>query len=126
MTNATITFNTRDLDVLSILLNSSEPMTSTDIVNCGDKQLTQSTVIAVLRKLLKDGYVEVAGVTHSGKVLSRIYVATESAREDIPKHYTALYQPFLPVLGISPLINSIVSSLDEDMKKKVLADIKKL
>ncbi len=126
MTNATITFNPREVDILNILLNSSEPMTSMDIVNSGDMQLSQSTVIAVLRKLLHDGYVEVVGVTYAGKVLSRTYVATELARTNIPKYCATLYQPFVAVIGISPLINSIVSSLDEDMKKKVLADIKKL
>ena len=60
--------NPRELDVLNILWSTDKEMTSTDIVN-EMRGLTQSTVIAVLRKLAKDGFVEVAGVTHSGKVL---------------------------------------------------------
>ena len=71
--------NQRELDVLNILWKSEEPMTSTEIVN-EMRGLTQSTVIAVLRKLLKDNLVEVCGVTHSGKVLSRTYRPTEASR----------------------------------------------
>lgn len=61
--------NQRELDVLEVLWNTNTEMTATDIVNTR-KGLTQSTVIAVLRKLTSDGLVDVAGVTHSGKVLS--------------------------------------------------------
>ena len=53
--------NPRELDVLNILWSTDKEMTSTDIVN-EMRGLTQSTVIAVLRKLAKDGFVEVAGV----------------------------------------------------------------
>lgn len=73
--------NPRELDVLNILWKSEEAMTSTDIVN-EMRGLTQSTVIAVLRKLLKDDLVEVCGVTHSGKVLSRTYRPTEMEEFD--------------------------------------------
>ena len=62
------TMNKRELDVLNILFASESEMTSTDICNV-QRDLTQSTVIAVLRKLLIDGLVEVAGVTHSGNCL---------------------------------------------------------
>ena len=74
--------NGRELDVLDILWKQGEPMTATDITFAG-KGLTQSTVTAVLRKLLQMKYVEVVGVTHSGKVLSRTYRPTEAAREAI-------------------------------------------
>lgn len=56
--------NPRELDVLDILWKSEEPMMATDIVNAGglDSGLTQSTVTAVLRKLLNAQLVEVVGV----------------------------------------------------------------
>ena len=85
--------NPRELDVLNILWKSDEPMTSTDIVN-EQKGLTQSTVIAVLRKLLKDELVEVSGVTHSGKVLSRTYRPTEASREIILENFQNDYRNF--------------------------------
>ena len=122
------TFNPRELDVLKILLNSSEPMTGTDIVNakCGNDYLTQSTVTAVLRKLLNAEYIEVAGVTHSGKVLSRTYVVTDVARTAIVEYIAEMYRPFVPILGIYSLIMAILSSFDEDTKKNLLMEIKKL
>ena len=72
----------REIDVLNILWESDEPMMATDIV-AQKKGLTQSTVTAVLRKLLKEEQVEVAGVTHSGRVLGRLYRTTEKSREVI-------------------------------------------
>ena len=126
MTKETITFSPRELDVLKILVNSSEPMTYTDIVNSSHNSLKQPTVLVVLRKLLKNRYVEVAGITHSANVLSRTYVATKLAHNDIIKYYATLYQPFISVLGLSPLIKLIVSSLDEDTKKKLLTEVKEL
>ncbi len=79
--------NPRELDVLNVLWSTDREMTSTDIVN-EMRGLTQSTVIAVLRKLTKDGFVEVAGVTHSGKVLSRTYRPTEQSKDYIKEHFT--------------------------------------
>lgn len=78
--------NKRELDVINILFQTSSEMTSTDICS-KQKDLTQSTVIAVLRKLLKEDLVEVAGVTHSGKVLSRTYRPTSKAKQAIMEHF---------------------------------------
>ena len=61
--------NTRELDILNILWNSGVPMTSSDIVNAG-RGLSQSTVQAVLRKLLNAKLVKVRGMNHRGNVLS--------------------------------------------------------
>lgn len=79
--------NQRELEVLNIICAAKEPVTSTDIVNC-KWDLTQSTVISVLRRLLATEAVEVAGVTHSGKVLSRTYIPGPRAKEVIREYYT--------------------------------------
>ncbi len=78
--------NQRELEVLNIIYAEGKPLMSTDIVNC-KRDLTQSTVIAVLRKLLAMGAVEVSGVTHSGKVLSRTYAPGPKAKEKISQYY---------------------------------------
>ncbi len=98
--------NQRELDVLSILLNSGEAMTGTDIVN-QKRDITQSTVTAVLRKLLHEGYIEVNGVVHSGKVLSRTYVPTESARSAVLQYLRKLYQPFSDVISIEEVVEEL-------------------
>lgn len=78
--------NLREIEVLNVVCGADEPLTSTDIVN-GKKGLTQSTVIAVLRKLVEQKAVRVAGITHCGKVLSRTYEPGDEAKEVIKKYY---------------------------------------
>ena len=115
--------NPRELDVLNILWKTDDPMTSTDIVN-EQKGLTQSTVIAVLRKLLKDGLVEVAGVTHSGKVLSRTYRPTEESRDLILQNFQNDYRNFCNVIPKSSLCAAILE-IDEN-PTKAKEEVKKL
>lgn len=115
--------NPRELDVLNILWKTEEPMTSTDIVN-EQRGLTQSTVIAVLRKLLKDGLVEVSGVTHSGKVLSRTYRPTEESRDLILQNFQNDYRNFSNVIPKSSLCAAILEVDDNPTKAK--EEIKKL
>lgn len=91
--------NEREKNVLNILWGSDNPMTSSDIVN-QHQNLTQSTVIAVLRKLLKMGLVEVVGVTHSGKVLSRTYRPSANSKQYVIK---ALLEEFKMVSNIVTL-----------------------
>lgn len=99
--------NDRELDVLNILWKSENAMTSTDIVN-EMRGLTQSTVIAVLRNLLKDELVEVEGVTHSGKVLSRTYRPTEKSREVLFNDFVELYKRFNAVVPADQLAQEIL------------------
>lgn len=113
--------NPRELDVLNILWKKKdEALTSTDIVN-EQRGLTQSTVIAVLRKLLKDNLVEVAGVTHSGKVLSRTYRPTEESKDVILQHFAEQYAHFQNVVSKSQLCAAVlaIEQEPEQMKKEV-------
>lgn len=98
--------NQRELDVLEVLWNTNTEMTATDIVNTR-KGLTQSTVIAVLRKLTSDGLVDVAGVTHSGKVLSRTYRPTEKSKEAILNEFVSLYNMFRNVVSVEELTSRL-------------------
>lgn len=112
--------NPRELDVLNILWKSDEAMTSTDIVN-EMRGLTQSTVIAVLRKLLQDELVEVCGVTHSGKVLSRTYRPTEASRNVILNNFASDYKSFKNVVSKSDICAAIlhVDQSPEKMQKEL-------
>lgn len=98
--------NQRELDVLNILWSTDEPMTAIEIVN-KKRELTQSTVTAVLRKLLADGLVKVEGVTHSGKVLSRTYRPTEASRHSILKHFVEQYSHFSKIISHEELCEAI-------------------
>lgn len=115
--------NPRELDVLNILWKSDEPMMATDIVNARIG-LTQSTVTAVLRKLLKDNLVEVAGITHSGRVLSRTYRPTEASRDLILQDFTQSYSNFSDVISASTLCAAILTN--NQTPQKARAEIEKL
>ena len=113
--------NQRELDVLNILYQVGEPMMATDIVNRGG-ELTQSTVTAVLRVLLQRGLVEVTGVTHSGKVLSRTYQPTPAAKEALLKHFTGLYESFRSVVTPEELLKSIKELHRSGVDEKEVAE----
>lgn len=118
--------NPRELDVLNILWKSEEPMMATDIVNAGEG-LTQSTVTAVLRKLLHAKLVEVVGVTHSGKVLSRTYRPTESSRDVILKDFTDSYTCFRDIISKSTLFAALLKTNDDPKEvTKDISDLKKI
>lgn len=115
--------NPRELDVLNILWKSEEPMMATDIVNAGEG-LTQSTVTAVLRKLLHAKLVEVVGVTHSGKVLSRTYRPTEESREVILQNFAESYSCFRDIIPKSSLVAALLKTNSDP--KEVAQDISEL
>lgn len=98
--------NQRDLDVLNVLWSTDEPMTAIDIAN-ERKELTQSTVTAVLRKLLKVELIQIEGVTHSGKVLSRTYRPTEASKTAILDYFTKQYASFSNVFPPETLYKAI-------------------
>ena len=93
----------REIEILNILFGSEIALTSTDIVEQGNR-LSQSTVQAVLRKLLKEGFVIVEGVTHSGNVLSRTYKPTEVAREAVKNQYIENYKSIMNIVPINDLL----------------------
>lgn len=118
--------NPRELDVLNILWKSDDPMMATDIVN-SRIGLTQSTVTAVLRKLLNEGLVEVAGITHSGRVLSRTYRPTEASRELILKDFTDTYNSFRSVISAPVMCAAILNAAETPQARKAeIAELKTL
>ncbi len=67
-----ITLTKRELEIMTILWNTTEPLIASEIARRGN-QLTINTVQALLKKLLKAGYIEVAEIVYSGTVLCRSY-----------------------------------------------------
>lgn len=118
--------NPRELEILNILWSSEEPLTSTQISIAG-KGLSQSTIQAVLRKLLKAGLVEVTGVTYSGNVLSRTYKPTESSRETILEHFTEDYKMFNKIISKNTLMSALLR-IDDDPKRrdKEISELKEM
>lgn len=65
----------RELDVLLILWSSDIPLSASDIPKC-NTDLSINTVQAVLKNLLKKGYIDIANITYRGTVLTRTYTPT--------------------------------------------------
>jgi len=106
----------RELEILNILWNSKEALTSSDIIAKGNR-LSQSTVQAVLRKLLKEGLVQVEGVTHSGNVLSRTYIPTEASRDVITRQFVNNYSGIQNIVSKQSIFAAILN-MEPDSKKR--------
>lgn len=118
--------NPRELEVLKILHESERPLTSTEIVNSG-AELTQSTVQAVLRKLLANDLVEVQGVTHSGNVLSRTFGATERSKEVLTEKFLQDYKSFRSIISMQTAVAGMLDMIqDETRKEKDIKELEKL
>ena len=115
--------NTRELEVLKILHESDRALTSTEIVNAG-AELTQSTVQAVLRKLLAAELVDVQGITHSGNVLSRTFGATEKSKEVLTEKFFHDYECFRTIISKRAAVAGMFE-MDEDESRRA-EDIKEL
>lgn len=123
--------NQRELEVMKILHESDRALTSTEIVNSG-AGLTQSTVQAVLRKLLAAELVEVKGITHSGNVLSRTFGATEKSKEVLVEKFFHDYRCFRTIISKRAALAGMFemdedeSTRSEDIREieQLLADIK--
>lgn len=124
--------NPRELEVLKILHESERALTSTEIVNSG-AELTQSTVQAVLRKLLANELVEVQGVTHSGNVLSRTFGPTAKSKDVLTEKFLQDYRSFRSIISMQTAVAGMFKLSDDESKKekdikdleKLLADLKK-
>ena len=100
--------NERELDVLSILARKGEPMMATEVVSA-KLGLTQSTVTAVLRKLLNEKLVEVAGITHSGRVLSRTYQPTAKAKAAVLEYMVGQFDKCAGIITVDDLMAALGS-----------------
>ena len=116
----------RELEILNILWNSEKALTSSDIVEEGNR-LSQSTVQAVLRKLLKEGLIEVDGVTHSGNVLSRTYRPTEESRDVITKQFVKNYSGISSIVSKEGIFAAMLQmETDHQKRKSELGKLKEL
>ena len=118
--------NQREMDVLSILCGSEESLTAVQIVE-RRKGLTQSTVTAVLRKMLRENLVEVDGVTHSGKILSRKYKPSGTCQEAITEHFKQMYCSVAYIVSLRDVCACLLEMNPESdaEKKNEIAQMRK-
>ena len=97
----------RDLDILQIMWRHSGSMTASEICR-QDESLTINTAQAVLRKLLREGFIEIADIVYSGTVLSRSYKTAISEEEFAVKQMTLDYMKYGEKLDKSSLIAALL------------------
>lgn len=97
--------STRELQILNILFSSNEPMMVTDIMS--QQSLSQSTVSLIVRKMLKEGYIEIAGYGRAGKVLSRMYRPTLKVKEAVKEYFGSLYKICEEIVPLDELFQHI-------------------
>ncbi len=113
----------RDLDILNILWNSEKPMTASEIVATGDA-LTTNTVQAVLRKLLKQAWVEVADIVYSGTVLCRSYRPTMTSKEFALTQLAEEFKELQSEVSTSSLVATLLDN-EPDIQRRA-AEIEEL
>lgn len=81
----------RELDVMNVLWEAGKPLTARNITEY-NHMLSINTVSAVLKSLLKKGYIQVSEIVYSGTVLTRSYLPVLDANEylisQLPKSTT--------------------------------------
>lgn len=112
----------RDFDILQILWSSSTSLTALEIVK-KNPDLTMNTVQAVLRKLLKEGFVKIDKIVYSGTVLSRSFAPAITSEEFILKQARENMQD-LGTTNKSAFLIALFE--DENNPKKTLTELEDL
>ena len=109
----------RERTILNMLCEADRPMMALDII-AENKTLSQSTVQVTFRRLLGRGLIEVAEISHSGNVLSRAYVVTEKAKEEVLLYVIEEYQQIRDILSVSEYIMALIKAETDREKQRQL------
>lgn len=104
----------REIQIMQILWNSTAPLSAKEITETSE-ELSQNTVQAVLRKLLKANYITAASIGYSGTVLARKYSAVLTQGEYLSTEMTTD--------GIKKLVSNFIETTD---RTKDLDDLEQL
>ena len=102
----------REIEIINILCGSECALSSGEIAECGNK-LSQSTIQAVLRKLLNEGLIAVDGTTYSGNVLSRTYIPTEAAKQAVKQQIVEMCKSVMNIVPAEELIKELENILKQ-------------
>lgn len=109
----------RERTILNMLCEADRPMMALDII-AENKTLSQSTVQVTFRRLLSRGLIEVAEIGYSGHVLSRAYMVTEKAKEEVMLHVIEEYQQIRDILSVSQYIMALIKAETDREKQRQL------
>lgn len=110
-----------DISILHTLWKSNKPLLVSEMIQLDDS-LSTPTVQRRLKQLLKDGYVEVADIVQSGKVLARRYQPLKTSEEFLEEEFLDL----LPTIGNKTMFSTgIISALlnNSENDESVLSEL---
>ena len=82
---------------------------------------------ATFRRLLGRGLIEVAEIAHSGNVLSRAYMVTEKAKEEVLLYVIEEYLQIRDILSVSEYIMALIKAeTDREKQRQLIQDVKEL
>ena len=113
----------KELDVLSLLLRSEQPMTISDIVAM-NPDYTINMIKPIIRKLSKLEMVEVAGIVYRGTSIARTFKPTKTAHLVLQDIFQQEYQSFRELFTDNSLLISLVKSEFTKNPEKKLIDWK--
>ncbi len=110
---AEIALSKRELDVMNVLWAEGKPMIASEIPE-RKPGLSINTVQAVLKKLLKREFIEVAKIVQSGTVLSRSYAPIITPAEYAVGYMTTEVFPFGKSIAKMGFLSALFDSADND------------
>lgn len=116
--------NPKESEILKILLRSDKPLSLPSILKTYPA-LVKSTVAAALAKLLKNEYIEVAGIDHSGNAICRTYHPTQKGRDAFLQNFMDSYSSITDIVSKTDLCVSLLKlNKDPQRAKEELARLR--
>lgn len=104
----------KEMEIMTILWGCDIPVTASQIADLGE-ELSIYTVQQVLQRLLKANFIEVAGISYSGKALARFYKASVTDIDYIRS-----------ILGNEKLLEFAATLVKEDENDEELAELERI
>lgn len=113
----------RERDVLEVLWASDKPLLASDIPQI-NTSLSISTVQLALRNLLSKKVIEVAGIVHSGTVLSRSYRPLISKEDFISNEIIRNFKDLDKAITTKNIVTTLLQN--EKNETETIKDLEKL
>lgn len=123
----------RELDIMRVLWESPKAMIASEIADAAPNNMTMNTAQALLRRLLKNGFIVIDKVVYSNTVLCRSYKPRYTEEEYTVTKLTIDYHNFDAEISICDIVCELLKldttreELEQDIKqlKEMVAEFEK-
>lgn len=117
-----VKLSARELDIMTVLWNSTKPLAATDIPKA-DPSLNVNTVLSSIKNLLKKSYIEVADIVYHGTVLTRTFRPVLTQEEYLSSQF--FHFPDASVQFMASLVKAEQSDENLLLMEKLIKDKRK-